>query len=202
MGELILIALIVLVTIGFVLLFRYENKAKREKIEWFKKLGSRLNLTHQMTKSGFSKMNNLSGKINNNSVVIYEYPYGLVGEQKTINTIIKFEPNPFDFEFQFGQEGLSSNISKAFGAKDIEFGNVKFDKAFVLKSNNESRFRSLMDLRMQEALFDSRPFMAGFIISTGTSFEYNVSGPLTKQSRREDYERIIEFMLSLIENKS
>ena len=49
-----------------------------------------------------------------------------------------------DFRFEICRNGLVRRIEKLLGAQDIEIGREEFDKAFVLKSNNEYKIKKLL----------------------------------------------------------
>lgn len=49
-----------------------------------------------------------------------------------------------DFQFQIYRNDLISSITKFFGSQDFEIGNSEFDKAFVIKTNNEFKMKSLL----------------------------------------------------------
>jgi len=49
-----------------------------------------------------------------------------------------------NFKFEIYREGFVRKIEKLFGAQDIEIGYPDFDKAFTIKSNNESKIKTLL----------------------------------------------------------
>lgn len=53
-----------------------------------------------------------------------------------------------DFKFEIYKEGFIQKIGKLLGVQDIEIGFPDFDKAFIIKSNNEFKAKTL--LRNQE----------------------------------------------------
>lgn len=48
------------------------------------------------------------------------------------------------FEFEIYKEGFIRKIEKLFGAQDIQIGHDDFDKAFIIKSKNEFKLKSLL----------------------------------------------------------
>lgn len=48
------------------------------------------------------------------------------------------------FRFTISRAGIFSTIASKLGFQDIEIGNEQFDKAFVIKSNDESRVKQLL----------------------------------------------------------
>ena len=49
-----------------------------------------------------------------------------------------------DFKFEIYRNGFIRKIEKLFGAQDVEIGNIEFDKAFVIKSNNEFKIKTFL----------------------------------------------------------
>ncbi|TPG41628.1 DUF3137 domain-containing protein [Flavobacterium pectinovorum] len=49
-----------------------------------------------------------------------------------------------NFKFEIYREGFVRKIEKFFGAQDIEIGYPDFDKAFIIKSNNEFKIKTLL----------------------------------------------------------
>jgi len=49
-----------------------------------------------------------------------------------------------NFRFEIYPEELIRKIEKIFGVQDIEIGYPEFDKAFIVKSNNEFKIKSLL----------------------------------------------------------
>ncbi len=186
--------------IGIIVLsVRFVKKQNNKKIELFKDWALRLNLQHEHKKQLLAKLNTLSGELDGVPVVIYEHIVGS-GKNQVLYTTINFAPNPFDFDFRIGKEGFFSKVGKAFGGKDIEFGDEEFDKKFLLKSKEESRFRSLMDFRMQGELRTIEKQLKGNILSTNAGFTYSLVGGFSKQAKLEEFEKVMSFMRTLIKN--
>jgi hypothetical protein len=49
-----------------------------------------------------------------------------------------------NFRFEIYDNSIVRTIEKIFGAQDIEIGRPEFDKAFVIKANNEFKIKSLL----------------------------------------------------------
>lgn len=52
--------------------------------------------------------------------------------------------NPDGFRFTIYRRGLFTGIAKFLGMQDVEMGEEHFDEAFVIKTNEEGRLRSLL----------------------------------------------------------
>lgn len=57
---------------------------------------------------------------------------------------VAFE-NPEDFHFKLVPQGLLDTVGKLLGLQDVELGDPEFDKAFLIKSNDEARVREVLD---------------------------------------------------------
>ncbi len=57
------------------------------------------------------------------------------GKNKTYFTDVIFEPVPLDCRLQIGRQGFFSQLTKVFGAQDIETGDPAFDEKFVVKGD-------------------------------------------------------------------
>ncbi|MEZ0004806.1 hypothetical protein ABH942_000149 [Flavobacterium sp. 28YEA47A] len=49
-----------------------------------------------------------------------------------------------NFQFEIYRADFTRKIEKLFGAQDVEIGYPEFDKAFIIKSNNEFKTKSLL----------------------------------------------------------
>lgn len=57
---------------------------------------------------------------------------------------VAFE-NPEAFHFKLVPQGLLESVGKLLGLQDVELGDPEFDKAFIIKSNDEARVREVLD---------------------------------------------------------
>lgn len=49
-----------------------------------------------------------------------------------------------NFRFEIYEKSIFSSVAKIFGLQDIEIGDEKFDKRFIIKSNDELKIKSLL----------------------------------------------------------
>jgi hypothetical protein len=49
-----------------------------------------------------------------------------------------------DFRFEIYRDGFIRKIEKIFGSQDFKIGQENFDKAFIIKTNNEAKIRTLL----------------------------------------------------------
>src|SRR4051812_24232943 len=63
--------------------------------------------------------------------------------------------NPEGFRFTIYRKGFFSDLGKLLGMQDIEVGDPEFDKAFILKGNDEDRVRVLFsDPKIRQMIQD------------------------------------------------
>jgi hypothetical protein len=70
--------------------------------------------------------------------------------------------NPQGFQLNLWEEGFFSKIGKIFGMQDIKTNDEEFDRAFVLKSNNESLARILLVPALRSQLVELSKGRVGF----------------------------------------
>ncbi|WP_051365764.1 hypothetical protein, partial [Flavobacterium saliperosum] len=61
-----------------------------------------------------------------------------------------------NFRFEIYRNGLIRSIEKIFGAQDIEIGRPEFDKAFIIKANNEFKIKSLLQNQKIRSLIETQ----------------------------------------------
>jgi hypothetical protein len=65
--------------------------------------------------------------------------------------------NPDGFRFTVYRKGVFTELGKLFGMQDIEVGDPEFDEAFVVKSNDEGRVRTLLADAGLRRLIEAQP---------------------------------------------
>lgn len=179
---------------------RYTKKINRRKDEMYKKFAERYGLQHMTSKYMLVMLNQMKGQIDGMDVDIYEKMEGS-GKNKQVVTRVKITNTPFDFDFKIGKEHLFSKAGKLMGFQDIEFNDEEFDKKFRLKSKQEDKFRSLMNVNMQNELKQLEKDLAATIHHDNHVMSYSNYGPLTKEDQFESFERVVKFMLKLTQQK-
>jgi len=61
-----------------------------------------------------------------------------------------------NFRFEIYRNGFIRSIEKIFGAQDIEIGRPEFDKAFIIKANNEFKIKSLLQNQKIRTLIETQ----------------------------------------------
>jgi hypothetical protein len=75
-------------------------------------------------------------------------------------------------EIAIYREGLFSGLGKALGAQDIQVGNEEFDKAFMVKGEDEKQVKSILDSDLQQKFLQDKTALS--ILSDRVYFEYGV----------------------------
>lgn len=68
------------------------------------------------------------------------------------------------FKFEIYPKSIISSVAKIFGMQDIETGDLDFDKAFIIKSNNEFKIKQLLNNQKIRLLIKELP-KANVVIS-------------------------------------
>lgn len=127
--------------------------------------------------------------------------------------ILEFFAND-NYELLITQQGIVENVSKLFGAQDITIGQKKFDRKFMLKSNDEAKTLLLMsDKSISELMLrlktirlyvGKREGLFGELSGNGNSMLYYVmDGEATKCEELEwIYQLISSVLEGLVKNSS
>lgn len=83
-------------------------------------------------------------KYKNRQIVLDNYTLWSGKYSSEITRVITPIQLKSNFKFEIYREGFIRKIEKLFGAQDIEIGNPNFDKAFIIKSNNEFKIKSIL----------------------------------------------------------
>ena len=187
------ITVIILFIIGMYLYARNRNLRKASVFHDFAKIHE---LNFYQIKRFFRLDPEIKGDIEGHPIHIYEKIIGS-GKSKRVHTIVQFTGSPFDFDFTIGKEGFISKIGKVFGFKDIEFQDDKFDKVFLLKSSDESKFRAMMNYRIQARLTEITDDLKGSVENEKGILRYIAHEEIIKEDKIHQLERVMMFMIDL-----
>ncbi len=196
-------ALVVLaVSIGIFLLLiiwtiKISRKANARKLTFYLDLARKYKLNHSFSKHNFTALNVLEGMWNGMPFIIYEQMQGS-GKNQTLVTIAVIEDAPFDFDFRIGKEHLFSKAGKLLGMNDIEFGDNEFDSQFLIKAENEDRFRSFFNYKLQAELSNLKKDLKAPIKVKKGAVNYTQYGPITNTNDFKSFEKVVDFMFQLI----
>lgn len=81
-----------------------------------------------------------------NLKIVFDYYTLWSGKYSTVMTraFISFV-SADNFKFEIYRNGIIRRIEKLFGAQDVEIGRSEFDKAFIIKTNNEFKIKKLLN---------------------------------------------------------
>ncbi len=127
------------------------------------------------------------------------------GEGKTkkirVHTAIEIMiDNPAGYKLDIYEEGIISKLNKYFGMQDVVIGKPKFDKEYIIKTNNEDLTkRILTDKICDELLFmaNSR-FAFGFELGVKRIY-YDEPKLLTNEKKMLWFERVMNVLIDLAE---
>lgn len=90
------------------------------------------------------------------TIETYSYYTTPEGTSEYVRGVVEFAVlDPF--KLLLTRQGLVENISKIFGAQDIQIGDKRFDKDFMIKSNDETKTRLLFsDASVAEVLLKNQ----------------------------------------------
>jgi hypothetical protein len=96
-------------------------------------------------KEGYSWISDSTEVNYKNWIIIFDNFTAWSGKYSTETTRIIVPITLIDnFRFEIYHEGFIRKIEKLFGAQDIKIGYPDFDKAFIIKSNNEFKIKTLL----------------------------------------------------------
>jgi len=197
----ILIGALLLFVGLIVLLFRWVINLNKKKVIMFQEWGLKMGLNHTQSKYMLNRLNDLQGEINNYQVHVYEKIVGS-GKHQTVVCNFSITPSPFNFEFRIGKEHFFSKTGKLLGLKDVEIGDEKFDKIFLLKSKDESQLKSVINYKIQGELMQIKDALKSSIYVDANAITYATIQPVAKQKQLDDFEKVLHFALSLLKEHS
>jgi hypothetical protein len=196
------IVILVLVFLGFialiVLLFRWVINQNKKKVLLYTAFAQKHGLQLETKKYLTAKLNDMLGEIDGYTISITEKMVGH-GKNQQVWTTLNIAPSPFDFEFKIGKEHLFSKLGKGLGFKDVEVGDEKFDKRFLLKSKEPDKLKMLVDYNIQSELKAIDKDLRASIYGKSNSVEYSFTPPLMKQPQFDSFEKVMMLMIKLCE---
>lgn len=179
---------------------KYNKKVNARKEGLYKAFAEKHGLQHSSRKQQMALLNTCQGQIDGLNVTIYEQIVGS-GKNKTVNSHILIENNPFNYQFKIGKEHIFSKAGKMMGLKDIEFGDEAFDKKFLMKSKDEEAFRRMMNMNMQARLKELEGDLVSAIRNDNGKMSYYTFGPLPKEKQFQKFENVFNFMIELTKQR-
>ncbi|HEY9187620.1 MAG TPA: hypothetical protein PKW14_02165 [Bacteroidota bacterium] len=199
-----LLVLFCLIILIFIILFIIDSRRALARTQ-FISLAEKLGLEKVDAPSGFlTKFPEISGKYRGHNIRIYMFTQKQ-GEGKsrkiTINTAIEvFVDNPIAYRLDVYEEGLLSKLNKFFGMQDVIIGKEKFDKEFIIKTNDEEITKKILNDKIcNELLFmANKRFGFGFEFGTKKIF-YDEPKFMTNKKKSEWFERVLNILVDIAE---
>jgi hypothetical protein len=195
------VVLIVFAGLFFLLLFLSDYKRRLSRVE-FIKLSKKLNLNCDAPDGFLAKFPELNGTYKNFPVRIFMFTEN-VGSGKSrvvrVHTGIEIKiNNPIGYKLDLYEEGFFSKLYKVFGMQDIVIGNEKFDKEYIIKSNNEQITREILTKSICDELLymADHKFAFGFEIKDNKIY-YDEPSSLTSERKAIWLERILNMLIEL-----
>lgn len=198
-----LIIIIAILAFGGVIfwLVKYTQKVNARKLKLFKDFAQKHNLTHTTAKFMFTKLNEVSGEMAGCHFHFYERMQGSGKNQRLVSYVL-FSNSPFNFDFKIGKEHIFSKAGKMIGMKDIEFDDAEFDASFLIKSKSENLMRDLITYDIQNMLKDLKSDLKSSIENKNGVLSYSVYGGLPNEKTFVSNQKVIDFMVKLIQKKN
>jgi len=197
---LVLLGLIVFI---FLLLFIVDRRRAAARKN-FVTLANKLSLSVDAPNGFLAKFPEIKGTYRNYPVRIFMFTEQQ-GEGKTkkirLHTAIEIKvENPIAYRLDIYEEGLMSKLNKYFGMQDIVIGKEKFDKEYIIKTNNEELTKKIFT----DKICDELLFMANGRFGFGFEFGvkkiyYDEPKLLTNEKRMLWFERVLNVLVDLAE---
>lgn len=141
----------------------------------------------------------MEGSYRNYSLKIYNYTVGSGKNSTTYSTARIFGENSKDLTFEFHREGMFSKLGKMFGMQDIETGDTKFDKMFVVKSSDPDFMQVALLPEIKEKFYNvwEQHKAHGTIRLKGDELCYDEVGTISNKQIRERFAATADLLADL-----
>jgi hypothetical protein len=197
---LVLLGLIVFIFLLLLITDRRRARAKNNFVTLAKKL--QLNID---APDGFlAKFPEIKGIYRNYPVRIFMFTEQ-EGEGKTkkirVHTAIEVAVNnPIAYRLDIYEEGIMSMLNKYFGMQDVVIGKEKFDKEYIIKTNNEEITKKIFTDKICDELLYMANGRFGFGFEFGVKrIYYDEPKLLTSEKRILWLERILNVLIDIAE---
>jgi hypothetical protein len=182
-----LLFLILLWILGFI--------SKRKRDEVWRQFASELGA--EFIEGGFLHSSKVQARVKGCTVTldVYSMPSG---DSSTTYTRLKAPIQDMQgFQFSLTKKSLVSKLDKALGAKEIATGDAEFDRAFVVRGNEEAKVQTLFANPKIRQLLQTERSATGFL--RGNMLDLEVEGDLKDIERLKSLFKMFEEMLSQLE---
>ncbi|OIQ31375.1 MAG: hypothetical protein BM555_05295 [Crocinitomix sp. MedPE-SWsnd] len=201
MEYVILIGALIIFVGLIVLLFRWVIGMNKRKVILHTAFAEKHGFSIETSKYLTAKLNTMVGQKDGINITIDERMVGS-GKNQHVVTTLTLTPTSFDFDFKIGKEHIFSKMGKGLGFKDVEIGDEKFDKRFLLKSKDPDKLKMLVDYNIQADLKAIDADLKASIYGNGNIMTYALSQPMMKQKQLDSFEKVMELMLKLVTKKN
>ena len=158
------------------------------------------NLSHTYDKNKkLNVLHQLKGKYKGYPIHIFEQMEGQRKGQH-LATHIVFLNSPFNFEFTISKENLINKVEKKLNKQVVLFNDNALDNTFWLKSNDEIKFKRLLNTRKTEALKSIENNLHFKIENNGNELSYTIYENLYSPKAFKDLEFVMDFMVLLLKS--
>ena len=130
------------VVIMLVILWIVGSRIRRAQLDTaWKQFASEIGA--EFVEGGFFRTSKVQARVKQWTVTLGTYSVSSGDSTETYTRMKTSIQDKDGFWFTIFRTGLVAKLDKAFGAQKIDVGDSEFDQAFTIRSNNESRVRSL-----------------------------------------------------------
>ncbi|MCB9233518.1 MAG: hypothetical protein H6581_17815 [Bacteroidia bacterium] len=141
----------------------------------------------------------IRGKLGESDVTVYFYKTGSGKHQQFWTAADLTVYNPGRKTFKILKENFLTKIGKVFGGQDIQVGDPEFDKEFILKSNDEGFFTSLLSDPIRDQMMrvwvERKP--AGNLELQGNRLKYVENGFMNSMIQTARMKQVLILMSAL-----
>ena len=166
------------------------------------KLASKINLPTDTSENLLSKVPEIKGFYKGHEIRIFMCPHkeniGKFKRTKMYTAIEIKVNNPTKYKLNVYEEGLISKIGKYFGMQDIVIGHEKFDKEYIVKTNNEYITQQILSKNICDELvyMADKKFGFGFQFNPETIY-YEEPLLIINETRSLLIERTLNILIAL-----
>ncbi|MCH2022716.1 MAG: hypothetical protein MK207_09585 [Saprospiraceae bacterium] len=189
--------IIVIISISgfFYLLYFFIKWQKKKLTNHWTILARDLKMNVDIPKSFWSaflnKFPSINGLLNGMPFSCYMYARSAGNSQSyhcTFSLVLEQTNNK---TFRLYKEGFFSKVGKALGGQDVQVGHDDFDNAYLIKSNDETFIKRLLNPRIRQLILRKLPKMRGEFSLDNNVLKYDAMITLnTEKNRSEIFETI------------
>jgi len=181
------VIVVIFVVFGFI--------ASRKRDEAWRQLATELGAN--FVKGGFRRSSLVQLPFKQWTVNLDTYSVSSGDSSTTYTRVSAHLPDMQGFWFALSKKGLVSKLDKALGTKEYPTGDAEFDKAFVIRGNDEAKIRALFAHQSIRQLFVTERSLTAAIKKNVLSIE--LTGSIKDPNRLKALFEMCKETLSLLE---